>query len=262
MRAQIPLLTCFVFFCSSVANSFVAPRRRTLRPTIHLFVKKEAILVKTKTHHDFTKAAASVFGNLRVPSALFAGAAAGSAFALPIQTSDDSLSTCLKSVYALLMISCLSCNLTSIVIGTLSISKLATMEEEDEDDLPTYRSLIDFLIGEFELEFTASRTSFITGLVTFAFAIGLRAWITFENPLVGAAGLGIIVSGLLFCFAFLDEIFQDLTFGGNNRPLVGLTLRCAELITEKAETNEFFAVALAASALTAVVIVAGLAQVS
>lgn len=262
MRAQLPLLICFVFLCSSVANSFVAPTRRTLRPVIHLFVEKEAILIKKKTHNDYTKGAASVFGNLRVPSALFAGAAAGSAFALPIQTSDDSLSTCLKSVYALLMISCLSCNLTSIVIGTLSISKLATMEEENEDDLPTYRSLVDFLIGEFELEFTASRTSFITGLVTFAFAIGLRAWITFENPLVGAAGMGIIVSGLLFCFAFLDEIFgQDLTFGGNNRPLVGLPLRCAELITKEAETNEFFAVALAASAITAVLIVAGLSQV-
>lgn len=240
-------------FLHSAADSFVVTpmitrRAQEKRSAIDLFDSR-----KETGDYRYSKDAASVFDSLRVPASLFAGAAAGEAFALPIAQGDDSFCVSVKLIYALLMISALSLEITAIVVSTLSIGTLTDVQDS------SYKSMSDLLFGELELELVTSRLTFLLGLVTFAFGNGLRAWTAFHGTLVGVAALGIIFSGTLICLAFLDELGQ--TSFGKQGSLLGLPVRFTQLILKRSETSPLFALAVAASIVTTVLIFAGLAQV-
>jgi hypothetical protein len=145
--------------------------------------------------------AAGLFGNIRIPAALFAGASAGAAFALPVAMGSESLKLGLvKRIYALLMMSALSSQVVAVVVSTLVLSTLST-----SSSLPLAPSLTDFLQSNFELEFIAVRWHFLSGILCFLIGIGLRAWITIACPIIAKAALGIIVSSALLCIAFVQD---------------------------------------------------------
>jgi len=74
---------------------------------------------------SYASEASNLFGNLRVPASLFAGASVGAAFAMPIDGPEGLKIGLVKRLYALLMISSLACQVVVVVVTTCTMGALA-----------------------------------------------------------------------------------------------------------------------------------------
>lgn len=158
---------------------------------------------------DYSSEAAALFGNVRIPSALFAGAAAGAAFALPIQGANEGVKLgMIKRVYALLMMGALSCEVTALVVSTLVISSLSTRTLQQQLSQRS-TSLRQYLLDYYDLEWITARLHFFFGVLFFLLAVGLRAWITINCYVIAQTALGIILSSLCLCMSFWKRLADD-----------------------------------------------------
>jgi len=189
---------------------------------------------------DYSAAAAGLFGTYRVPAALFAGASAGAAFAMPIAGSDAPREAVVKRLYSILMVGSLTCQLQTVIISTVAIGRLA----RDFDDA---HCLGAFLRRNFELEWLATRCNFFFGVMGFAVAVGLRAWVTVACPAVAKVALQIVVTGTLFALAFVND-----GAGGDaiDDPVWRLPALYARALAKKAKRRPLFAVAATSAAYT------------
>jgi hypothetical protein len=68
---------------------------------------------------------AGLFGNLRIPASLIAGASLGSAFALPLMDTDNFKIGIAKRMYALSMITTLGSMLLVVILSTIAMNDIA-----------------------------------------------------------------------------------------------------------------------------------------
>eukprot|EP00571_Detonula_confervacea_P009945 CAMPEP_0172302274 /NCGR_PEP_ID=MMETSP1058-20130122/4002_1 /TAXON_ID=83371 /ORGANISM="Detonula confervacea, Strain CCMP 353" /LENGTH=184 /DNA_ID=CAMNT_0013012697 /DNA_START=35 /DNA_END=586 /DNA_ORIENTATION=- len=73
---------------------------------------------------SYASEASGLFGILRVPAALFAGASAGAAFAMPIASTEGLKIGMVKRLYALLMISSLASQIVVVFVSTLTMGAM------------------------------------------------------------------------------------------------------------------------------------------
>lgn len=194
----------------------------------------------TPPKEDYRGAASALFGNVRIPSALFAGASAGATFALPLGTGETLKVALVKRLYVLLMMGALSSQIIAVVIATLTTGSLATRA-------PTFTSsLSELLEQEYSLEWISTRWHFVSGIVMFMVGLGLRGWITIGCPVIAKAALGIVLTSACLCVAFV----QDLTDSELFENVWVMPVKYGRLFFGKAKAKPLFAIAFAMALLT------------
>jgi len=191
------------------------------------------------TWKDYGSDAASLFGNLRVPASLFAGASAGAAFAMPIGASESFRHAIVKRAYAVLMMGSLACQILAVIVATLAMGTITTSR-------PTKAaSLGDYIRDNLELEWTTARLHFLSGILLFVVGSGLRAWVSIACSVVALASLGIIASSTLLAFAFISKV--EVGHGGG---IFQLAQNYIRLLVGQSRKDPLFAMAFLCSAMT------------
>jgi carbonic anhydrase/acetyltransferase-like protein (isoleucine patch superfamily) len=196
---------------------------------------------------DYTGAAVALFGNIRIPAALIAGASAGAAFAMPALVVNEGLQFgTAKRLYSMLMMGSLSSQIVAVVVSTLAVTALSTRS------YALTSSVQELLSKEVDLEWVAVRWHFLTGILFFLVAIGLRAWITISCPIISKGALGLIVSATLLCMAFIQDMesYADGVLSGFG------SLRYVRLLVQRITQKKrpLFALAMGVSAMTSLFI--------
>lgn len=203
---------------------------------------------------DYRNEASNLFGNVRIPAALFAGASAGAAFAMPIVGADNLRLGLVKRVYALLMMAALSSEILAVVISTLATSNIAS--RQDSTNMLT-TNVSELLKNYYNLEWIATRYHFLNGVLMFIIGIGIRAWVTISCPIIAQGALGIIVSSTLLCLAFIQELQPVDILDGCLR----LPIKYIQLLWNRAKQRPIFALALLMSIITNVYIISKIPHV-
>jgi len=178
-------------------------------------------------------------------AALFAGASAGAAFAMPLGTSDGLALGFVKRIYALLMMSALSCQLLAIIVATLSMGNISISPE------PRMASSLPGYIEEhFDLSWVTARWNFLFGIFAFVLGQGMRAWLTTGCPIFGRAALGIIASSSILAIGFIEDSDRKRSSGGASEGLISLTVKYVRLTLKKATKDPWFALGSLLTALT------------
>lgn len=131
--------------------------------------------------------AQSYFNNKRVPAAVLAAMCIQDMFALQrppaecMKSWDDAHNMArsrswrtLRYAYLLLMVLAFSLEISTIFVSTQVSTQLATSTWSPSTRLLNNLSLVDFLVSEFELEYSIVRGHFLTGLLSFTVAQALR----------------------------------------------------------------------------------------
>eukprot|EP00580_Thalassiosira_gravida_P000950 CAMPEP_0201615962 /NCGR_PEP_ID=MMETSP0492-20130828/32691_1 /ASSEMBLY_ACC=CAM_ASM_000837 /TAXON_ID=420259 /ORGANISM="Thalassiosira gravida, Strain GMp14c1" /LENGTH=266 /DNA_ID=CAMNT_0048083793 /DNA_START=26 /DNA_END=826 /DNA_ORIENTATION=- len=189
---------------------------------------------------SYASEASSLFGNLRVPASLFAGASVGAAFAMPIGGPEGLTIGLVKRIYALLMISSLACQTVVVVVSTCTMGALALGAVEKT------KSVGDLLELDYSLEWITARFFFLTGTGCFSVGSGIRAWITIGCPIFARASLGMIISATLLSFAFV----RDTSRHGKDKLLHKLPVKFVKLLIQKAKKDWMFALSLLVYSIT------------
>ena len=167
--------------------------------------------------NDYSSETSAMFGNLRIPAALFAGASAGAVYAMPVTVGDTVLRGFVKRLYTILMMYTLSCQIVTIVVGTAVMAGIAGKEQSGTTTTTTLApSLHAWIERHYPAEWTTVNFHFLAGIVSFSVASGLRAWLTIVCPVLGLVTLGIISSGTLLSLAFVQDIERQ---SGSSRSL-------------------------------------------
>jgi hypothetical protein len=194
---------------------------------------------------DYTGAAAALFGNIRIPAALFAGASVGSAFAMPLAAGSEGLKLGLvKRLYALLMLAAVSSQVVAVVVSTLAVAALNTRGVSATINV---KALIE---QDYNLEWIAARWHLLSGVLFFLVGIGFRAWVTIGCPVIAKAALGMITSATLLCMAFIQD--SELSEGGLLGGMWSLPVRYVKLLVQRFQRkgSSLFAIALAVATVT------------
>ena len=222
------------------------PTKTRISPTTHIILRGGAEEI------DYAGEAAGLFGNIRIPAALFAGASAGAAFALPIGMNESMKIATVKRVYALMMMGALSSEIVAVVVSTLTMGALSTQTKPH-----TAPSLRDYLRDYLDLEWVSARIHFLGGVLLFSLATGLRAWISIACPVVANAALGIILSSTVLCLSFLAQLEGGTFSDGFFR----LPLRYTHTLVNRSKHSKMFAVSLAFSLATTLYIIGSIPHV-
>lgn len=182
---------------------------------------------------DFSNEASSLFANVRIPAALFAGAAIGAAYAMPVGTATTREGLLLgftRRIYALLMIHSLSAEIVALVVATVAMIGIsAKMKCEKAASLPEWMEL------QYEAEWFTCTFSFLSGIISFCLASGLRAWLSMGCPVLGASSLGLLVTATLLSLAFVDDLQK-----ANGSSLMSLPIKQARVLWRLARRSPLF----------------------
>lgn len=135
---------------------------------------------------DFSAATAGLFGNIRVPAALVAGAGItiGYANASPPNDSDLPRVAMLKKLNALLAMACLSTELIAVLWSTIEVNKLYEISHA-----PT-QSLMELLKRDYALSWLGTNIHFIVGLFMLMPMTAIFVWVNMGPGLGKVAVLG------------------------------------------------------------------------
>jgi hypothetical protein len=202
----------------------------------------------TDNKKDYTGVAATMFGNIRVPAGLFAGASAGAAFAMPLVAGEGLKVGLVKRLYSLLMIGAFSSQIVAVIVSTLTV---AALNSRTSNATTSVKALIS---QEYDLEWVSVRLHFLTGGLFFLMGVGFRAWISIGCPVVGKAALGLIVSATLLSLAFFQEL--DSSGEGVLEGVWSLPIRYVQLLVQRITQKKrpLFALALTVVTVTSLYI--------
>lgn len=137
-----------------------------------VFAAAEAGAALAPALKDFTGPGVAFFNNLRVPAALLAASAIKDAFVLQGargEGADSRVWRVVRYAYLLLMISAFAMEIGAIFLATHVGIQLGA-----ENFNARAGTLVDMLVREFEFEYVAVRAQFISGLLAYVLAQGLR----------------------------------------------------------------------------------------
>lgn len=180
---------------------------------------------------DFGGVVAGLFGNLRIPASLIAGASLGSAFGLPPKEGDDLVLGMVKRIYVVFMLGSLCSMLLTVLLSTLCMNDIALSPPKTAD---TTRDYID---RYYSLEWMLTRTNFLWGSVVFVIGSMLRGWVFLSCPVVGRGLLGIMGSFILIATSIVVQYCTQQT----GRTPLQLMKRSLQLIWNKMKNDYLFA---------------------
>lgn len=200
---------------------------------------------ETPELQDFSGKGASLFGDLRIPTALFAGASAGAAFAMPLAHDDGIKRGLVKRMYTLLMMGSFSCEMITLVVATITISAISLRKAES-----TY-NVMDFIERHYLFEWVSARLGFLGGILLFLIATGLRAWVNIGCPVYALASLGVISSAATFCLGIVNAHERE-----NGRTLFALPSKFFELFVEKLRSDVLLSISFVLATVTGIFVLA------
>jgi hypothetical protein len=250
---------------SEASSRILAQRRERIHPLLSSS-SSSSETDKVVEKKDYRKEASGLFGSIRIPASLFAGAAASSAFVLPIVQNESLKIGVVKRIYYLLMIGSLSNEIITVVIATLTGQELSIGGASADDNISDYfktTSIRELLYDEkyFFLESIAVRFHFWSGILMFLSGLGIRAWISISCPVISKAALGIVLSSILFCLAFLQKnmISTNKCHGGRSSSDVSsrgvqnaflIPYEYAKALWSESKKSPIFAIALTMAMIT------------
>ena len=217
-------------------------------------VESSSSTSRSTTIRDYSDVASNLFGNLRIPAALFAGASAGAAFSMPLADGDGLKLGMVKRIYALLMVGSLSSQIIVLIVATVTLGRLATDQPREA------ATMSEYLHQNYDLEWVTARLHFLSGLLMFATASGLRAWISIACPVVAKGAVGIIISSTLLAVAFIDMVERRQSSA--TKGMLDLPIRFVKLLLEQIQKRDLWFLAATISAtVTAVFLVSNIAHI-
>jgi hypothetical protein len=195
---------------------------------------------------DYGPKVSNIFGNLRIPASLIAGASLASAFAMPLAATDGLKLGTVKRLYSLVMMGTMSSMLLTVLISTMCMN--------DIDMSPPRRAkyVKDYIEHNYALEWMLTKTHFMWGNVIFILGSMLRAWVFLECPIIADGILGVMGSLALVSVSILVEFTQNQTGQTSMQQM----RRSIDLVLDKMKTNRLFRVAAATWMATAVYMIA------
>ena len=222
-------------------------------PSLGIRVGTDATMLQ-----DYSAAAAGLFGNMRIPAALVAGAVIPLGFVAAPQLEkgkEGTIQRLVKIVHALCGIFTLTTELVTIVWSTISVNKLTEVAY-----LPT-ENVMALLQRDFELQWLACNVHFLGGLFALAAMTGMRMFMLYGRrvgsiAMLSAASSICLMTGVVNDGISLgDGVNGGVSFGSTN--LLSLVRRYVVLLVLHAAKGPrpllccAFACALAAIALSA-----------
>eukprot|EP00980_Cylindrotheca_fusiformis_P007070 scaffold1482_cov120-Cylindrotheca_fusiformis.AAC.12 len=177
---------------------------------------------------------AGLFGNLRIPASLVAGASLGSAFALPLAPRDGLKLGTVKRLYALFMMGSLAGMLLTVLVSTMCMNDIALSPPRYADNAN------DYIKENYALEWMAAKSSFMWGSIVFVLGSMLRMWVFLTCPVFANGVVGIMTSLTLVSISILLEFTRRQT--GQN--LMQQTAESIEIVKTKIQKNHLFGVAV------------------
>ena len=251
---------------SERSSMILAQRRERIHPLLSSSSSSSSETDQVVKKKDYRKEASGIFGSIRIPASLFAGAAASSAFVLPIIGNESLTIGLAKRLYYLLMIGSLSNEIITVVIATLTGMELTVAGASADDNIGDYfktTSIRELLYDKkyFFLESIAVRYHFWSGILMFLAALGVRAWISISCPVIAKAASGTVLSAILFCLAFFQKnlISTSKSQGGRSGSDVSslgvqnaflIPYEYAKALWSESKTSPIFAVALTMAMIT------------
>mmetsp|Transcript_658 Transcript_658/g.1504 ORF Transcript_658/g.1504 Transcript_658/m.1504 type:complete len:280 (+) Transcript_658:86-925(+) len=174
---------------------------------------------------------ASLFGNLRIPASLIAGASLGSAFALPMLDSDSAKIGMAKRLYAYSMVTTLGSMLLVVILSTIAMNDISIRPKRMSKNVGAY------IEENYASEWMLVKSHFFYGAFAFMGGSAFRAYVNVACPVIGKGVIGILLSLGLFCLSYLMErstLQTDCTWR------IRLT-KFVKAIVNKAKGNVLFA---------------------
>mmetsp|Transcript_7311 Transcript_7311/g.14620 ORF Transcript_7311/g.14620 Transcript_7311/m.14620 type:complete len:232 (+) Transcript_7311:33-728(+) len=205
--------------------------------------------VTTAALKDFSGPAAGLFGNMRVPAALVAGASIpmGLIAGPKLAADDPPKLQALKTLHALLAVTTLSNQLLVVLWSTIAVNKLS------EVAAPPAVSLMAFISRDYEMAWIGCNVHFLSGILTLCCMAGLNMHINYGAAIGRAASL-LTSSTVLFMTSIVNEgVAQgDGTGGRLGASVFSLACRYVTLlVSHVAERRGYLLVAALALALAA-----------
>ena len=179
---------------------------------------------------DFGGSVAGLFGNLRIPASLIAGASLGSAFALPMLDTDAVRIGMAKRLYAFSMVTTLGSMLLVVIITTKVMNDIALRPKR------LSKTCAEYIEDNYGCEWMIVRSHFFYGSFAFLGACAFRAYISVACPVIGRGTLGILASLSMMCMSYLTEGCQNL----GAQKLHERFGRFLKTIGNRAKTNVWF----------------------
>ena len=174
---------------------------------------------------------AGLFGNLRIPASLVAGAALGSAFGLPLAQTDGLALGMVKRVYVLLMLGSMSSMLLTVLLSTLCMNDIALKPPR------TAKSSVEYIKRYYSLEFMLARSNFLWGNIIFVIGSMMRGWVFLSCPKVARGVLGFMGSFILISSSIVLEYSKEQT----GKSLREQVLDSNSMIWKKMKKSKMFA---------------------
>ena len=181
---------------------------------------------------DVGGSVAGLFGNLRIPASLVAGASLGSAFALPFLDTDSAKIGMAKRLYVFSMVTTLGSMLLVIIVSTISMNDITIRPKR------LSKSVSDYIEENYWLEWTMARSHFFYGCFAFLGGSAFRAYISIACPVFGKGVLGILASLSMICMSYLIEKTSGQMTG--ERPIHKRFGRFLKAIGNRAKSNPLF----------------------
>jgi len=181
---------------------------------------------------DFGGKVASLFGNLRIPASLVAGAALGSAFALPLADSDGFMMGFAKRLYAFSMLTSLGSMLLVVILSTICMNDIAMCPSR------LSKSAYDYVSENYSMEWFAVKSHFFYGAVAFTLGAAFRAYVSISCPIIGRGIGGMLVGTTMISLSHLIEKSENQRGGSSIWQAFARHLRA---ILNKSKTNVFYA---------------------
>lgn len=152
-------------------------------------------------------AAAGVFGNVRIPAMLLAGAAMGQLWTKLGNDDGNDDHPVLNTVYTLALSLTVVVEFLAVFLGTAMGVRLYAGGFD-----PMAANAVALLVREFELPYICVRFCFFTGFMAFMLAVTARACTTFKPALAKSTAL-LCASGLLTMVNFFNYTVVDYEYG-------------------------------------------------
>jgi len=176
---------------------------------------------------------AGLFGNLRIPATLIAGASLASAFALPLTDTDNFKIGFAKRMYSLSMLTTLGSMLLVVILSTITMNDIALC--------PTRlsKSVSDYIDENYALEWMMARSHFFYGSLAFVAGTAFRASISIHCSVFSNGVVGILSSLTLMSMSHLMEKIRAQEAG---KPVYKVLGQFLKEIAKKAKVNPLFGI--------------------
>mmetsp|Transcript_12613 Transcript_12613/g.30119 ORF Transcript_12613/g.30119 Transcript_12613/m.30119 type:complete len:426 (+) Transcript_12613:100-1377(+) len=207
---------------------------------------------ETAPETDHGGVVSGLFGNLRIPASLLAGASLGQAFALPFADADGLTLGMVKRVYVLCMLGSFSSMLKTVLVSTTVMTDITLSNPR------LAKSPSDYINRYYALEYMLTKINFFLGSGAFAIGSMLRGWVFLNFAVVGRGVLGIMGSFTLMSASIVLEYSRRQT----GKSWVGQLKDTVQLIRNKTKTNLLFGVGAVIWASTLIYLIAKIPHIA